>query len=58
MQGRKKPRLDCLWQVNFDLEQAKNRCLVAQWESEIRLSGPVSLFESVSLVDDFQTETV
>ena len=31
---------------------------MAQWESEIILSGPVSLSTSVSLVNDnFQTET-
>ena len=58
MQGMKKPRFDCLGQVNFDLGQAKKRCVAAQWASEISLSGPVSLFESASLVDDFQTEMV
>ena len=37
---------------------SKSRSLVAQWESEIILSGPVSLSTSVSLVNDnFQTET-
>lgn len=39
-------------------EASKNRSLVCQWASVISLSGPVSLSESVSLVNnDFQTET-
>ena len=44
---------------NLRSEASKNRSLVYQWSSVIiSLSGPVSLSESVSLVNDnFQTET-
>ena len=47
-----------MWSVNFDFGQVKNKNLVAQWVSKISLSGPVSLFERVSLVNDnnFQTD--
>ena len=53
--GEKKPRSDCLGQVNFDVGKEKN--LVPSGQEKLRLACPVSMSESVSLVNDnFQTE--
>ena len=56
--GQERPRSNRPGQVNFDVGQVKNKHFVVKWVSEISLSSPVSLFESVSLVNDnnFQTD--
>ena len=53
--GEKNPRSDCQGQVNFDV--GKEQKFGVQWAREISISSPVSMSESVSLVNDnFQTE--
>ena len=55
MQAGKKNSSDCLGQVNFHV--GKEQKFGAQWAREIKISSPVSMSESVSLVNDnFQTE--